>query len=219
MELCLGGIPEFAEKRAQLLEEMRKHSSDIPLQREEEWMRTVMSPQAKIERSTRPVDEVHKVASMAGQDMRSPAKVSPPTMDSLGPAISNLKDSQGAAELQFNSKPTIQNTSPKMATTKGSIPKMASQRLLTDPLVQYLQKTAKLDVADPIPNGDSVLPNNIADMKHSPEVQPRVKEDPNPDPTLEEAVPETYRYLDRMFSNSKFRKKYKDKELGDKENG
>lgn len=89
---------------------------------------------------------------------------------------------------------------------------MASERLLTDPLILYLQKQAALDVADPTANGESQLSTNIADMKRHPPVPKLVGENPNPTQSLEAATGETYRYLADMFTNSDFRKKYTDKE-------
>ena len=217
-ELCRGGNPKYAEARSNLLDSMRKSAGDIQLQKEEDWFRAINTNPGKDERSTKPVDGVHKVASLEGQDLRTKT-TSAPTQDSLAQESRNLRETQKAADFHFNSSPTIQNISPKMSTTKGSLPKMASQRLLTDPLIQYLRKEAKQDTFEIDSGSSSQLPTNVNEMERNPPTEKLVAEDPNPDATLEESVPETYAYLRRMFSNSDFRKKFKDKELGDKDNG
>lgn len=152
------------------------------------------------------VNQLLKAASMTGHDFRRAisGRSNMPTSDSQGFAASQLKKSQDASKLTYQRAPTIQSLAPKMSTNKGSIPKigaaMLTERLRTDPLIQYLQKEAE------------AAATNEADMETRVDHPASMAEDPGPTDEMTKWVGENQEFLENLFSSRNFRGKYTQKD-------
>jgi hypothetical protein len=154
------------------------------------------------------VNQLLKAASLTGHDFRRAIsdRSNMPTADSQGYAASKLKASQDAGKLTYRRAPTIQSLAPKMSTSKGSIPKIGAdmsmtERLRTDPLIQYLQKEAE------------AAATNEEDMQVRTDHPAAMAEDPGPTDEMTKWVAENQEFLENLFSSRNFRGKYTQKDI------
>ena len=153
-------------------------------------------------------DELKKIASLAGQDLRKPftgMSTNFPTGDSKSFSNKLLQQSKKSADTGVSPSigslapkgPSVQDLAPKMSTsTKGSIPKIgAAMNLADDPLARYLRKQAMQ------------LENNLDALPTKSEDDPITEEDTGPMESAQ-AVPEHKSYLGKLFDNKDFRKKF-----------
>ena len=148
-----------------------------------------------------------KAASLTGHDFRRAVtgRSNMPTSDSHEYASAKLRESQQVGKPSFQRAPTIQSLAPQMSTNKGSIPKigaaMLTERLRTDPLVQYLQKEA------------AELSTNRDDMQERVDHPASMAENPGPTPEMTKWVERNEKFLEDLFSHRNFRPKHDQKDV------
>lgn len=155
-----------------------------------------------------------KKASQAGQDLRVPVMggMKFPTADSTGAAQKKLQ--QSSAEVGPQPAPTYS----MMGKMKKAAPGDDMDPMIDDPLIQYLQKTAKDEAKDQPPLtglvDGSELKDNLSDMPRGEEEREFASEPPGPTPVMESnGKGETKSVAVELFSNSQaMRKKYDDKD-------
>lgn len=148
---------------------------------------------------------LEKLALMSGMDGRgfSARTTNFPTKDSTSFANKQLQQSQAVAEPAPPKPIGLKDVVPKMPSNKGSLPKLGEadmERIKTDPLVQYLKQKHAEAVQD-----------NEDDMKTDAETPTMAESYVGPDRSIE-GVPDTTKYLNRLFEHKEFRKKFVDKE-------
>jgi hypothetical protein len=150
---------------------------------------------------------IEKVASLAGQDLRTPftgMNTNFPTADSTAFAANSLNQSKAVASPKPFKTPTIQSQAPTTGKA-GTLPKIgaAMNEYTQDPLVQYLRKQA------------AKLEDNETDMETGQEEMSLKREDPEPCPgTVTDALNAHKKYLKDLFDHHAIAEpKYTEKEL------